>query len=166
MTLRIYPEVTDDFAISRAAWITLTLVLWSSASKAETPYYTGKTITNVAGTKAGDVYDLYARLYAQYMPKHIPGYPNNIVQYMPGAGSMFAAHYLHNVARQDGQTIGAIFPALYFDQIIVRPQVNFDWSNFVWIRSPMTSNQLLYMRADSPYKSIVDVVKASASDPP
>jgi hypothetical protein len=36
---------------SRAAWLTLTLVWWSSASKAETPYYAGKTITIVAGTK-------------------------------------------------------------------------------------------------------------------
>src|SRR6266508_4264737 len=99
----------------------------SSPSGADTSFYEGKTTTIVAGTKAGDVYDLYARLFAQYMPKYIPGKPNIIVQNMPGAGSMIAANYVHNVARQDGLTIGAIFPALYFDQIIVRPQVNFDW---------------------------------------
>ncbi len=135
-------------------------------SRADTPFYKGKTITIVAGTKTGDVYDLYARLFAQYMPKYIPGNPNIIVQNMPGAGSMIAANYVHNVAHQDGLTIGAIFPALYFDQIIDRPQVNFDWSNFVWIGSPATSNHLLYMRADTPYKSIADVVKDSGSAPP
>ena len=141
--------------------ISLLAILWSSAGIAQTNYYQGKTITIVAGTKAGDVYDLYARLFAQYMPKYIPGNPNVIVQNMPGAGSMIAANYVYNVANPDGLTIGAIFPALYFDQIIGRQEVKFDWSKFAWIGSPVTSNHLVYMRADTPYKSIADVVKAS-----
>jgi tripartite-type tricarboxylate transporter receptor subunit TctC len=130
-----------------------------SASPADTPFYKGKTITIVAGTKAGDVYDLYARLFAQYMPKYIPGNPNMIVQNMPGAGSMIAANYVYNVSNPDGLNIGAIFPALYFDQIVGRSEVKFDWSKFAWIGSPVTSNHLLYMRADTPYKTIHDVVK-------
>jgi tripartite-type tricarboxylate transporter receptor subunit TctC len=130
---------------------------------AQTAYYAGKTITLVAGTKAGDVYDMYARHFAQFMPKYIPGNPNIIVQNMPGAGSMIAANYLYNVASRDGMTIGAIFPALYFDQVIGRSEVKYDWSKFAWIGSPVTSNHLLYMRADSPYKTIHDVVKASTA---
>jgi tripartite-type tricarboxylate transporter receptor subunit TctC len=139
----------------------LALVLWRSASVAQTPYYAGKTITMVAGTKAGDVYDMYARHFAQFMPKHIPGNPNIIVQNMPGAGSMIAANFIYNVANPDGLTVGAIFPALYFDQLVGRKEVKYDWSKFVWLGSPVTSNHLLYMRADSPYKTIHDVVKAS-----
>ena len=126
---------------------------------AQTPYYQGKTITIVAGTKAGDVYDLYARLFAQFLPKYIPGSPNIIVQNMAGASSMIAANFVYNVAKPDGLTIGAIFPALYFDQIVGRSEVKFDWSKFVWLGSPVTSNHLLYMRADSPFKTIDDVVK-------
>jgi tripartite-type tricarboxylate transporter receptor subunit TctC len=128
---------------------------------AETPYYSGKTITIVAGTKAGDVYDLYARHFAQFMPKYIPGNPNIIVQNMAGAGSMIAANFVYNVAKADGLTIGAIFPALYFDQVIGRKEVQYDWNKFVWLGSPVTSNHLLYMRADSRFKTIQDVVKAS-----
>jgi tripartite-type tricarboxylate transporter receptor subunit TctC len=142
---------------------TLVLVFWSSASSAQTPYYAGKTITIVAGTKAGDVYDLYARMFAQHMPKYIPGNPNIIVQNMAGAGSMIAANFVYNVSNPDGLTIGAIFPALYFDQVVQRPEVKYDWSKFAWIGSPVTSNHLLYMRADSPYKTIHDVVKASTA---
>ena len=145
----------------RVAWITLVLGLWTSPSVAQTPYYGGKTITIIAGTKAGDVYDTYARLFAQHMPKFIPGNPNIIVQNMPGAGSMIAANHLYSVAAPDGLTIGAIFPALYFDQIVGRKEVQYDWAKFIWIGSPVTSNHLLYMRADSPYKTIDDVVKAS-----
>lgn len=147
--------------LSSVILTTLVLVLWSSASMAQKPYYAGKTITIVAGTKAGDVYDLYARMFAQHMPKYIPGNPNIIVQNMPGAASMIAANFVYNVANQDGLTIGAIFPALYFDQVVQRPEVKYDWSKFAWLGSPVTSNHLLYMRADSKFKTIHDVIKAS-----
>jgi tripartite-type tricarboxylate transporter receptor subunit TctC len=91
-----------------ATCISLALGLWSSAAIAQTPYYAGKTITLVAGTKAGDVYDLYARLFAEHLPKYIPGKPNIIVQNMAGAGSMIAANFVYSVANPDGTTIGAI----------------------------------------------------------
>jgi tripartite-type tricarboxylate transporter receptor subunit TctC len=149
--------------IMGATFIYLALASWTSMAIAQAPYYAGKTITIVAGTKAGDVYDMYARHFAQHMPKYIPGNPNFIVQNMPGAGSMIAANFVYNVANPDGLTIGAIFPALYFDQVVGRSEVKYDWSKFAWLGSPVTSNHLLYMRADSPYKTIHDVVKASTA---
>lgn len=141
--------------------LSLALASWTSVALAQTPFYAGKTITIVAGTKAGDVYDLYARHFAQFLPKHIPGNPNIIVQNMAGAGSMIAANFVYNVANPNGLTIGAIFPALYFDQVVGRSEVKYDWSKFAWIGSPVTSNHLLYMRADSPFKTIHDAVKAA-----
>lgn len=146
-----------------AVWIMAGLLFWASPGAAQTPYYAGKTITIVAGTKAGDVYDLYARLFAQFMPRYIPGHPNIFVQNMAGAGSMIAANFVYNVANPDGLTLGAIFPALYFDQVVQRSEVKYDWNKFAWIGSPVTSNHLLYMRADSPYKTIHDVIKSSTA---
>jgi tripartite-type tricarboxylate transporter receptor subunit TctC len=136
-------------------------VLCASQAQAKEPFYKGKTVTILAGTGAGNVYDVFARLFARHLGKHIPGNPDFIVQNMPGAASMIAANYLYNLSKPDGLTIGAIFPALYFDQIIGRPEVKFNWSKFIWLGSPAKSDQLLYMRADSPYKSIEDVVKAA-----
>ena len=150
---------SKSITLATLVWV----VLWRATGLAPTPYYAGKTITIVAGTKAGDVYDLYARMFAQHMPKYIPGNPNIIVQNMAGAGSMIAANFVYNVSNPDGLTIGAIFPALYFDQVVQRPEVKYDWSKFLWLGSPVTSNHLLYMRADSPYKTIHDVVKASTA---
>ena len=139
-------------------------LLWSAHLQAQAPFFQGKTISIFVGTKAGDVYDLYARLLAQHMPKYIPGNPNIIVQNMPGAAALIAANHVYNVAKADGLTIGAIYPALYLDQLIGRKEVKFDWAKFGWIGSPVTSNHLLYMRADSPYKTMADVHKAS--EPP
>ena len=141
----------------------LLILLWPLNLDAQTPFYQGKTIRLVAGTPAGSVYDLYARMVAQFMPKHIPGTPNIIVQNMPGVASMVAANYIYGVAKPDGLTIGSIQPALYFDQLVGRKEVQFDWQKFTWIGNTTVSHHLLYMRSDTPYKSIEDIRKASVA---
>lgn len=136
---------------------------WSPALLAQTPFYQGKTVTIVVGTKAGDVYDLYPRLLAEYWTKHIPGNPNIIVQNVPGAASLIAANQVYNLSKPDGLTLAAIYPALYFDQLVKRPEVKYDWVKWNWLGSTVTSNHLLYMRADTAYKTIDEVRKAASS---
>jgi tripartite-type tricarboxylate transporter receptor subunit TctC len=139
----------------------LLVLLWTFNAQAQTAFYQGKTIRLVAGTPAGSAYDLYARMVAQFIPKHIPGAPNVIVQNMPGVASMVAANYIYSVSKPDGLTIGSIQPALYFDQLVGRKEVQFDWQKFTWIGNTTVSHHLLYMRSDTPYKSIEDIRKAS-----
>ena len=144
--------------------LTLAIVLLLAASAhAQAPFYQGKTITIIVGTKAGDAYDLYPRMLAEFMPKHIPGNPNIIIQNVPGAASMIAANQVYNVAKPDGLTIGAIYPALYFEQLTKKPEVKFDWTKFGWVGNPVTSNHLLYMRSDAPFKSMDDIRTASSA---
>ena len=142
----------------------LFVLLWTLNVQAQTPFYQGKTIRLVAGTPAGSVYDLYARMVAQFIPKHIPGTPNIIVQNMPGVASMVAANYIYGVAKPDGLTIGSIQPALYFDQLVGRPEVKFDWSKFSWIGSPEQNDVLHFIRTDAPFKTIDDL--RNAKEPP
>jgi tripartite-type tricarboxylate transporter receptor subunit TctC len=138
------------------------VVLLSGAAYATThEFYKGKTIKIVVGFLAGDVYDLWARLYTQYMPKHIPGKPDIIVQNMTGAGSMITANHVYSVAKPDGLTLGSALPALYFDQLIGRKEVQFDYAKFVWIGSPVQNEHQMYMRSDAPYKTIEDIRKAT-----
>ena len=129
-----------------------------------TPFYQGKQIKVVVGFTTGGFYDRWARLLARYMPKYIPGNPSFIVQNMPGAGSVVAANYVYSVAKPDGLTIGFPSSGIYLDQIVGRPEVKFDLRKFAWIGSPVTEPMILYMRADSPYKSIVDI--KNAKEPP
>jgi len=144
-------------------WL-LSLVLWSSPAAAQVHFYQGKTITVISGASAGSAYDLYARLMAQFMGKHIPGNPNFIVQNMPGAGSIIGANYIYGVAKADGLVIGAIQPSIYFNQLLKQPEVKYDWSKFTWLGSSDKSDHLLYMRADLSYKSLADVRRAK--EPP
>jgi tripartite-type tricarboxylate transporter receptor subunit TctC len=140
------------------------LISWTSELWAQSPFYQGKTVTMVAAASAGSLYDLYARLVAQFIGKHIPGNPNFMVQNMPGAGSIIGANYIYNVAKPDGLTIGAVQPSIYFNQIQKQPEVKYDWAKFGWIGSTDKSDYLFYMRADLPYKSLADVRRAK--EPP
>jgi tripartite-type tricarboxylate transporter receptor subunit TctC len=142
----------------------LLVLLCSFELQAQSPFYQGKTITIIVSTKAGDVYDLYPRLLSEFLPKYIPGSPNIIIQNVAGAAGLIGTNQVYNVAKPDGLTLGAIYPALYFEQLAKRPEVKFDWTKFIWIGSTVSSNSLMYMRADTPYKTIEDV--RTASTPP
>jgi tripartite-type tricarboxylate transporter receptor subunit TctC len=131
---------------------------------AQTPFYQGKNLTIVVGFLVGDGYDLWARALGAHFAKHIPGTPNIIVQNMPGAGGMIAANYVYNVAKPDGLTLASTGPSLYLDQLVGKKEVQFDWSKFAWIGSTEKTPWLLYMRTDTPYKSLEEIRKAS--DPP
>jgi tripartite-type tricarboxylate transporter receptor subunit TctC len=79
-----------------------------TTSEAQEPFYKGKTIRLIVGSTPGGFYDRWARLFARYMPKYIPGNPEMIVQNMPGAGSVVAANYVYSVAKPDGLTLGIV----------------------------------------------------------
>jgi len=77
---------------------------------------------------------------------------------------MIAANHVYNVAKPDGLTLGSPSPALYYAQLIGSSQVKFDWPKFNFIGSPERNGHLLFMRADSPYKTLDDIRKAK--EPP
>ncbi|HEY7318799.1 MAG TPA: tripartite tricarboxylate transporter substrate-binding protein [Candidatus Binatia bacterium] len=154
----------------KGEFLTLAAVLigiwaWAPAAQGQADFYKGKTITVYIGTTPGALYDQWARLLSKYMPKHIPGKPDMIAQNMPGAGHKIVANYVYNRTKPDGlSVIGSIVPSLYFDQLVGRKEVQYDWAKFVWIGSPVGGEYQMYMRADSAYKSMDDV--RNAKEPP
>ncbi len=144
--------------------LVLALVLaWSLDAFAQAPFYQDKTIKIVAGYGAGSVDDAWTRMIAHFLGKHIPGNPNFIVQNMPGAGAMIAANYVYKVAKPDGLTFGGIRAGLYFDQLVGRKQVQFDWPKFTWLGTPVQAEQIIYIRANTPYKTIHDVRRTAVA---
>ena len=67
-----------------------------------TEFYKGRTVFISIGFATGGTYDLYARLIARHIGRHIPGNPVIVAQSMPGAGSLKAANYIYAVAPRDG----------------------------------------------------------------
>src|SRR5262249_47005492 len=90
-----------------------TLLLPSAAhADGVADFYRGRTVTVAIGFSTGSGYDLYARLLARHMGKHIPGNPSLVPQNMPGAGSLKAANYVFSVAPKDGTVIGTMSRSL------------------------------------------------------
>ena len=56
-------------------------------------------MTMIVGSGAGTAYDMYGRLLANHIGKHIPGNPTVIVQNMPAAGGMVAANFVYGIAK-------------------------------------------------------------------
>jgi tripartite-type tricarboxylate transporter receptor subunit TctC len=149
--------------MKRILFVLALVLVAPSCASAQTPFYQDKTIRIIAGFGAGSTDDAWSRMIARYLAKYIPGNPNMIVQNMPGAGAMIAANYVYKVAKPDGLTLGGIRSGLYFDQLVGRKEVQFDWTKFTWLGSPTLVEQLVYIRANSPYKSIHDVRKAAVA---
>ena len=139
----------------------LLIFFWAAELFAQTPYFQGKTIRIIVGYPAGSAHDLWARLIAPQLTKHIPGNPATVVQIMPGAGSMTATNYIYSVAKPDGLTLGVNNAALYFEQLLKKKEVQYDWSKFTWVGSTTPTSPLLYMWANTPYKTIHDVRTAT-----
>jgi tripartite-type tricarboxylate transporter receptor subunit TctC len=121
----------------------------------------GKQMKIIVGASAGAASDLYARVVANHLPKQIPGKPEIIVQNMPGGGSMTAANYVYSVAKPDGLTLGAVTAPIYFAQLLGRKEAQFDWAKFTWIGTPEENDELFFIRADQPYKTLLDLRKAT-----
>jgi len=123
------------------------------------PFYKGKTIRIMIGSTPGGFYDRWARLFARYMPKYIPGNPDMVVQNMPGAGSVTAANYVWGVAKPDGLTLLAPHNNVYLSQLSGQKEVQFDLPKFQWIGSLENDDMMLFGRADAPFKSMSEIVR-------
>ena len=146
---------------SRLAVSLLLLLLSAGAAFAQANFYEDKTIRLVIGFSAGGISDLWGRALSRAMSQHIPGKPQIVLHNMPGAGSLTAANYLYSVAKPDGLTLGFFTPGLFFNQLIGSKEVQFDWAKFAWIGSPEQTQRIIYIRGDSPIKTIDDMRDAA-----
>ena len=74
----------------------------NAAAQPVADFYRGKTITCYIGYGVGGGYDLYARMLARHLGKHIPGNPTILPKNMEGGGGMRLANWLYNVGPKDG----------------------------------------------------------------
>ncbi|HLO00053.1 MAG TPA: tripartite tricarboxylate transporter substrate-binding protein [Pyrinomonadaceae bacterium] len=127
-------------------------------------FYQGKNIRIITSDSSGGGYDRWSRLFASHMRKYIAGNPAIIVQSMPGAGGRVAANYVYGVAKPDGLTLLMASRYLAMDQLVGSKDIGYDVRKFNWIGSPSKESLVLIMRADAPYKSMEDIIKAK--EPP
>ena len=108
------------------------------------------------GYAQGGSYDLYARLVARHIQKHLPNQPPVIGQTMAGAGSLQAANYLYKVAPRDGTAIGVIGETIPMEQALQNPGVQYDAGRFTYIGRVASSNNIQLVWHASKAQSVED----------
>jgi tripartite-type tricarboxylate transporter receptor subunit TctC len=119
-------------------------------------FFARKTITITVGYTAGGSYDLYGRMVARHLGKHVPGQPTVIAQNMPGAGSLKAANYLYEVAPRDGTALGVIVESAALEQALANPAVQYDAGKFSHIGRIATSNNIFMQWHGAKVQSLED----------
>jgi tripartite-type tricarboxylate transporter receptor subunit TctC len=112
----------------------LVAALLSASAQSVEEFYKGKTITLSIGFDTGGGYDIYGRLLARHMSKHIPGRPAIVVQNMPGAGSLRAAQHLFSLAPKDGTALGTFGRQMGIAPLL-GASAQYDGTKFTWIGS-------------------------------
>ena len=103
---------TDRLACAAAALAALLALAPACRADAVADFYKGKTVHVLIGYGPGGGYDIYGRLAAEFLGRHIPGNPTLVPENMPGNSSLKAVDNLINVAPKDGTYLGSVQQAL------------------------------------------------------
>jgi tripartite-type tricarboxylate transporter receptor subunit TctC len=117
--------------------LTLTVLVAPAAADDDVAaFYRGKTLQVTNAFAEGGLYSNLARLIVQHLPRHIPGKPTAIPQFMPGAGGLRHLNHLYNAAAKDGTVIGLMYDNMPIAQVLTTDDsVKFDARRFAALGS-------------------------------
>ncbi|MPZ37220.1 MAG: hypothetical protein GEU95_04020 [Rhizobiales bacterium] len=149
-------------SIARAAIILATILATlgvASAAQAQTPaeFYKGKQVSLYIGFAPGGTYDLYGRIVARHIGKHIPGNPTVVPKNMEGAGSIRLANFMYAQAPKDGTAIATMGRGGAFGPLFGMKGTQFDAEKFLWLGSANDEVSLCASWHQSGIKSFDDV---------
>ena len=121
-------------------------------------FYRGRNVTLLISFSVGGGYDLYARLLARFLGKHIPGNPTIVPENMPGAGGLRASNYLYSAAAKDGSVIGTFSRSIPTMPLVTPSAATFDGRKFGWIGSMSGDTSLCLTGARSALKTFQDML--------
>ncbi len=110
------------------------------AGTSSAQFYKGKTVRVTVGFSAGGGFDLWARVVARHIGRHIPGEPTVIVENITGAGGLIQTNQLFKATKPDGLTIGHVNGGLILGQMLGQPGYDFDPQKFIYIGAANKEN--------------------------
>src|SRR3981189_2239663 len=139
---RMSPRPLSHQALHRTLAVAAALVATDAVAQPAEQFFARKTVTITIGYTAGGSYDLYGRMVARHLGKHIPGQPTVIAQNMRGRGSPKAANYRYEVAPKDGTALGVVVESAALEQALANPAVQYDAAKFTYVGRVATSNNI------------------------
>jgi len=145
-----------------AATLVATLTPGPAAAPAQEAF-TGKTVTIYVGFGPGGGYDLYARVLARHLGRHLPGHSTVVVANMPGAASIRATNYIANVAPKDGSALGIVAQSITEEQLLGVAGVSYDVSKLGWIGRIAANVEVTYVWHTAAVKTLKDLYRTGAT---
>jgi tripartite-type tricarboxylate transporter receptor subunit TctC len=119
-------------------------------------FYKGKQIAFIIRAAPGGNYDLYLRLLARHMMRHIPGNPTALPMNMPGGGGLTALNYFDKVAPKDGSSLTMVTQTMPMDQALgLGTKLPVDVGKLNWIGN-MSDENLFLVTKKAATKTIAD----------
>ena len=129
------PRLSPYSIRATSAVIALLMSVGQIRAQSAAEFFKGRTVDLYIGYSVGGGYDVYGRLIAKHIGRHIPGNPTVIARNMEGAGSIRLANWLYNVAPKDGTAFGTVSRGAPFDPLLGSAAAQFDATRFAWVGS-------------------------------
>jgi tripartite-type tricarboxylate transporter receptor subunit TctC len=125
--------------------------------------FAGKTVTLYVGFGPGGGYDLYARVLARHLGRHLPGRPTVVVANMPGAASIRAANYIANVAPKDGTALGMVAQSIAEEQLLGVAGISYDVAQLAFIGRIAANIEVTYVWHAAAARTLDDLRSTEAT---
>jgi tripartite-type tricarboxylate transporter receptor subunit TctC len=126
-------------------------------------FYQGKSVDVIIGYPPAGSNDVYARLVARQIGKHIPGNPNVVPKNMPGAGSFLAVNHVYGVAPKDGTVLAIGAPTTALDERLGTANVRFKTAELGWVGRIDSLINIVFMWHTSKVKTFADAQKIEST---
>jgi tripartite-type tricarboxylate transporter receptor subunit TctC len=135
----------------------LAIVCAGKAGAQAGPSLAGRTVQMIIGFGPGGGYDLWGRVVARHIGRHLPGNPVVVPQNMPGAGSFVAANNIYNLAPKDGTAIGIIARDAALGPITGASGARFDPTRITWLGTPTTETNVCIANSTAKVHTLNDL---------
>jgi tripartite-type tricarboxylate transporter receptor subunit TctC len=129
-------------------------------SRAQTPYFAGKSIEMIVPFAPGGGNDLDTRFFATFFEKHIPGNPRVTVRNMAGGGSILGANWFTENARKDGTHVLNTSGSTVIPFLLGAPQVRYEFSRWKLVKVNGVGG-VVYVSPRTGVKTAADLKKPS-----
>jgi len=127
---------------------------------AQTPAaFAGKIVTMYIGFGPGGGYDMWARVVAAHIGKHLPGNPTVTPENLPGGGSYRAAGFMYNVAPKDGTAIALIARDAALGPLTGAPGAQFDATKLSYLGTPAIETNICIANNTAAVKTAHDLTE-------
>ena len=113
-----------------ASVVAATAMAFGAPASAQDVDFSGKTVEWWIPFSEGGGSDVWARFFAPYLARHLPGSPNVIIRNVPGGGSITGTNEFASRARPTGLQLLGTSGSTQFPYLLGDTRVRYDYNEF------------------------------------